>query len=335
MESRLGDVSERAIPLAWYDAGMARRAQSKKVPVSYVRVNEHNIVVDSSMDGEDGKFIGVHVSHVIPDFHGRYGEAIPCTVDTKPKMAVQMKFDCGTVFMIFESAAVESMEGELHRSNEDLEHFAFAASHDLQEPLRMIMRFSEVLASELTDLSDEHREYMGYVISNAKRMSMLVNGLLAYSRVGRERHFLRVDMNKCLDDVRALLSAQIESSGAKIDGSLPAVYGDRPMLTALIQNLVSNAIKFSANAPVIRVGWTDLGTHWHMFVDDESGGFDPDMSSDVFQMFRRVGSDRSGAGIGLAVCRKVVALHDGEIWADTRPADGTTIHFTVRKLDNE
>ncbi len=143
-----------------------------------------------------------------------------------------------------------------------------------------------------------------------------------------------MSLTECLDQAKRALYMEVEKSQAVIvEEGLVNVYGDRVMLSSLLQNLVGNSIKYASGIPEIRVGCTDLGTHWHVFVEDRSGGFDEKHVEDVFQMFRRVGRDRSGSGIGLAVCRKIVAMHDGEIWATPEMGVGTTIHLTLRKPD--
>lgn len=304
------------------------------VPVDCIAVDEKGDIAFSKWRGRMGEFVGRRFVSVLSSSHGHHDivNDVSVEVDGVSCVASSSKINGWVAWFLMDISDQLRVEEDLYRSNKDLEQFAYAASHDLQEPLRMILRFSEVLEEEL-ELSEEHQEYMNYIRDGATRMSKLVNGLLMYSRTGRNRSFREIDMMDVFNSAMSMLSGAVSESDAAVSADLPRVYGDEVMLTSMLQNLIGNSIKYATDRPEVSLGWTDLGTHWHIYVEDKSGGFDPKHSVEVFQMFRRVGHDRSGAGIGLAVCQKIASLHDGEIWASTEIGVGTTVHFTIRKPD--
>ena len=250
------------------------------------------------------------------------------------------------VLLAKQAADLDVQAEELRRSNTELEQFAYVASHDLQEPLRKVASFCQLLEKRYGDvLDDRGRQYVEYAVDGAKRMQVLINDLLAFSRVGRVHDaYVRVDLGRPLDKALSNLSAAIEESEARIDrpGSLPELTGDPTLLTMLWQNLLGNAIKFRHpdRAPVVRIECEQTedesgGTQWHFCVTDNGIGIDSEYAEKVFIIFQRLHprDDYQGTGIGLALCKKIVEYHAGKIWIDTEYSDthaeGTRICFTL------
>ncbi len=240
-----------------------------------------------------------------------------------------------------EAGRLEALEAlsrhadELARSNEELEKFAYVASHDLQEPLRMIAGFSQMLSRRYKGrLDSDADEFIGFVVDGATRMQALINDLLAYSRVGRNGASLRpAECADALDGALSNLKTAIDESGATIDRTaLPIVSGDPAQLAQLFQNLVGNALKFrGADAPVIRVSASENGGDWVISVRDNGIGIDPKYFDRIFMLFQRLHTreEYPGTGLGLAICKKIVERHGGRIWAESEPGKGTAFHFSI------
>ncbi len=226
---------------------------------------------------------------------------------------------------------------ELERSNRDLQHFAYVASHDLQEPLRMVRGFMDLLARRYQGkLGSDADEYIRYAVDGAARMQHLIRGLLAYSRVGTEgKSFEPVDSGVAVNAALQNLRAALDESRAEVThGDLPMLPADDVQLAQLFQNLIGNALKFrSTEAPKIHVSATDTGDTWEFSVADNGIGFDPQHATRIFQMFQRLHGQNHypGTGIGLALCKRIIERHGGCIWADAAPGKGATFHFTVPK----
>lgn len=225
---------------------------------------------------------------------------------------------------------------ELARSNDELEQFAYVASHDLQEPLRMVTSFAALLEDELGELTPKAKQYLGFVTEGAERMQKLIAGLLAFSRVDREVNFVTHSASAALDGAILQLTEVIRESGANITRDpLPDVFADQLLLAQLFQNLLSNAIKFCKTTPEIRVSCERVAEAWKFSVADNGIGFEANHATRIFQMFKRLHSRDAfeGAGIGLAIAAKIVTTHHGEIWAESKPGDGTTFFFTLPQAD--
>lgn len=231
---------------------------------------------------------------------------------------------------------LEETVAELKRSNAELTEFAYAASHDLQEPLRTISTYATFIKEDhAAELTGDAVEYLDFIIDAAKQGRSLVSDLLQLSRVGRDAAFSWVDIGSIID--RAVLDEEfkIRESQADVtrDSDLPKIWGDAGMLLLLFRNLISNGLKFrKPEGPArirVRGGPTDEG--WHFWVKDNGIGIDPRYAQQVFAIFKRLDKSRPGTGIGLAICRKVVELHHGKIWIESVPGSGATIHFTVTR----
>jgi light-regulated signal transduction histidine kinase (bacteriophytochrome) len=233
---------------------------------------------------------------------------------------------------------------ELERSNADLEQFAYVASHDLQEPLRAIGGCVQLLKRRHGNQLDARAdELIGHAVDGALRMQNLINDLLTYSRVGTRggTPLARVDLNHILEDVLRLLRVPISESGAKIVYSdLPIVRADGSQLELVLQNLISNAIKFRAEGePIISVScrrqFTESVPQWVVTVADNGLGIEPQYFERIFVMFQRLHTREEfpGTGIGLAICKKIVERHGGRIWLESEVGKGTKFHFTLPVMD--
>jgi len=224
---------------------------------------------------------------------------------------------------------------DLARSNTELQQFAYVASHDLTEPLRMITSYLELLLSRAREkMGEEEREFIGYALDGARRLQVLIEDLLAYARVDtRARPLEPTDCERVLDTALANLKLAISEGRVEIEReSLPTVLGDNIQLTQVFQNLVGNAIKFHGSAPPkISIGARRNNDEWIFFVKDNGIGIDPKNLDRIFVLFQRLHTRREypGTGMGLAICKKIIERHGGRIWAESRPGQGTTFFFTL------
>ncbi|WP_247731034.1 ATP-binding protein [Halovivax limisalsi] len=230
---------------------------------------------------------------------------------------------------------LEEAVGQLQDSNERLEQFAYAASHDLQEPLRMVTRYLELAERRYgDDFSEDCQEFIDFAVDGAERMSDVIDGLLEYSQVDTQGDsFDDVDLDAVLDDVLADLTFKIEESDATVTREpLPTIEGDDRQLHQLFQNLLSNAIEYSGDdPPQIHVSAAQGEDEWTVSVRDEGIGIDIDDSDRIFDIFQRLHSieDHAGSGIGLALCKRIVERHGGSIWVDSDSNEGSTFSFTL------
>ncbi|MFF5206761.1 ATP-binding protein [Streptosporangium sp. NPDC000396] len=232
---------------------------------------------------------------------------------------------------------LEEQAAELRRSNSELEQFAYVASHDLQEPLRKVASFTQMLEQRYGDQLDERaKQYIAFAVDGAKRMQLLINDLLDFSRVGRlggER--APIDAGAPLQAALNNLAVSIEDTGATVThDEMPKVHGNRVQLTQLFQNLIGNAIKFrSPEPPEIHIGVRRDGDMWEFSCSDNGIGIESKYTDRIFLIFQRLhGRDvYAGTGIGLALCKKIVEYHGGRIWVDDNESDkpGTTFRWTL------
>ncbi len=239
-------------------------------------------------------------------------------------------------------ALLDEQAVELRRSNAELEQFAYVASHDLQEPLRKVASFCQLLEKRYGDKLDERGvEYVGFAVDGAKRMQVLINDLLTFSRVGRLGTMeAEVELDEALDAGVANLATAIEEADAEIlrpPRPLPQVIGDPTLLTMLWQNLIGNAIKFRHKDRRPRVvidcerRTGEHGDEWLLSLSDNGIGIAEEFAEKVFVIFQRLHGREvySGTGVGLALCKKIVEHHGGTIWVDTSYTDGTRFRFTL------
>ena len=233
-------------------------------------------------------------------------------------------------------ALLRDQAEDLRRSNRDLEQFAYVASHDLQEPLRKVASFTQLLAKRYEGQLDERADqYIGYAVDGAKRMQRLINDLLGFSRVGRiGGELTEVPLDRLLAEVCEELSDAVEAAGAVVEADdLPVVVGEEPLLRQLLVNLLGNALKFRHpdRSPVVRFTATSTPECWELACGDNGIGIDAQYAERVFVIFQRLHAKDvyEGTGIGLALCKKIVEYHGGAIWVDPDVAEGTTIRWTL------
>jgi light-regulated signal transduction histidine kinase (bacteriophytochrome) len=227
---------------------------------------------------------------------------------------------------------------ELTRSNRDLEQFAYVASHDLQEPLRKVASFCQLLQRRYAGQLDERADqYIGFAVDGAQRMQRLINDLLAFSRIGRlTSGFTDVDLNRVLEEVRSQLESRTGTDGEITWSELPSVEGEEPLLTTLFVNLIGNSLKFRRPdvPPVVRISARRLDDEWQINVRDNGIGIEAEFADKVFVIFQRLHARDAyeGTGIGLAIVKKIVEYHGGRIWLDLDVEEGTSINFTLPVL---
>ena len=262
--------------------------------------------------------------------------ALACDASGVPQYEIAL-FDDITERKKAEAALREAHE-ELKRSNAELEQFAYVASHDLQEPLRMVSSYTQLLMRRYGDkLDGDAREFTAFIVDGATRMKQLIEDLLAYSRVGtRDKNFKPVDAGSSLGRALTNLRAAIQDSGATVTHDpLPTIPCDEVQVAQLFQNLIGNALKFRKPdaAPAVHVGAADQGAEWEFMVRDNGIGIEPQYFQRIFMVFQRLHDkgEYPGTGIGLAIVKKVVERHGGRIWVQSQPGAGTTFHFTMPK----
>jgi light-regulated signal transduction histidine kinase (bacteriophytochrome) len=238
-------------------------------------------------------------------------------------------------------AALEARTEDLQRSNSELEQFAYVASHDLQEPLRKVASFCQLLQRRYAGRLDAKAdEYIEHAVDGAKRMQALINDLLAFSRVGRTaQHREPVSCAVLLAHAWANLAADVRRTHATIEvGELPVVLGEASLLTAVFQNLISNALKFRADEqPRVTVSVRRDGEFWLFSFSDNGIGIEPEYAERIFVIFQRLHDKAAypGTGIGLAMVRKIIEYHGGRIWLDTTITAGARFWFTLPALPED
>ena len=235
----------------------------------------------------------------------------------------------------------QEYERHLEESNARLEQFAYAASHDLQEPLRMVSSYLQLIERRYGDRLDEDgKEFLEFAADGAERMRAMIESLLKYSRIETQGDlFEPIDLDSVLETVLEDLQLMIEESGAEITADpLPRVEGDADQLRQVFQNLLDNAIEYSGDEPPrIRVSADRDGDEWVLSIRDEGIGIDPKHAERIFGVFQRLHTrgEHPGIGIGLALCERIVEHHGGEIWVDSQPGEGTTFYFTLQASDGD
>jgi two-component system CheB/CheR fusion protein len=269
------------------------------------------------------------------DDNGEIKEVICSFSDVTERKAVEEKLTG-----LYQS--LESRAFELATSNADLERFVYVATHDLQEPLRMVSSFMQLLKKKYgKQLDEKAAEYINYAVDGANRMKNLILDLLEYSNFSSNREeFRETDMNVAIQEVYKKHSPEILGSGAKlIIQKLPVIHANTSLVKQLLENLIGNALKYhSTRKPIIKIGCKEEEDHFLFHVSDNGIGIDPRYADKVFILFRRLHNDNDtyeGTGVGLAICKKIVELHRGTIWVASEQGKGSTFYFTIPKLLNQ
>jgi len=278
------------------------------------------------------------------DLYGQHknGRLIPVEISLSPMKTKEGTFIISVVHDISQRKRAQEQLAEqakeLARSNAELEQFAYVASHDLQEPLRMVASYCQLLAKRYRGKLDaDADEFIGFAVEGANRMQRLINDLLTYSRAGAKdsSHFSSVSTQELLDQVLDNLRLAIEEAHAEINiGPMPTVFADARQIVQLFQNLMSNAIKFHSDDPLkIDISAEDKGENWLFTIKDNGIGIPTEFYEKIFVIFKHLHSREKypGTGIGLAICKKIVERHNGRIWIESEPGKGAKFRFTLQK----
>jgi light-regulated signal transduction histidine kinase (bacteriophytochrome) len=246
-----------------------------------------------------------------------------------------MEGEIGSVGVTRDITELKEYQRKLEESNRRLEQFAYVASHDLQEPLRMVSNYLQLIESRYADeLDEDGHEFIEFAVDGADRMREMIEGLLAYSRIDTEARSPELtDAEAVVENVLRDLALRIRETDAHVDvGSLPTVHADPNQLEQVFQNLLSNAIKYRGEEPPRIDIWAERDAgEWVVHVADNGIGMDPGHTDRIFEVFHRLHTHEEypGTGIGLALCRKIIGRHGGDIWVESEPGEGSTFHFTI------
>ncbi len=299
--------------------------EAERMRADYRQRKEGRYLVETRHRIKNGGFIDVHLTSDCMELAGRQVRLVVAQDISERKRAEE---------------ALQQRTMELERSNADLEQFAYVASHDLQEPLRMVASFTQLLADRYgSNLDDEAREFISFAVEGANRMQALIEGLLSFARVKTRAKELRpIDSGAALQRSLRSLRVALQESGAEVSSEpLPIVLADEPQIEQLFQNLIGNALKFRSQStpPHVRVSAQPNGTECTFAVRDNGIGIDPRFNERIFAIFQRLHSrsEYPGTGIGLAICKKIVERHGGRIWVESEVGQGATFYFTLPIAD--
>ncbi len=288
-------------------------------------------------------FYDVEIDYVFPEMRPRIfcveGRRIRDIASEQPRMLLAIEDITARKHaeqeLLLLNKNISDHVDQLEKANEELQQFAYVASHDLQEPLRMVASYIQLLEKRCGDSLDaDSRRFIEYASNGARRMQSLIKDLLSYSRAGRDGAAVElVDMNEVFEHSVHGLAKLIEETDAGVTkGNLPSVMGDPTQFSQVMQNLIENSIKYRSDAkPIIHVSAEKKSNKWVFAVHDNGIGFDPQHSERIFQVFQRLNrrDENAGSGIGLAVAKKIVERHGGNIWAESTPGQGATFFFAL------
>jgi len=351
------------------------RAIIQAFPDLFIRTDKQGLILDRKGGSEEDPFLsqaknlrGKNVRKIpVRDVASKFDMAFQQLRETKKLAAIQYQLGTEAIVHHYEARllplaledqvmiivrnmtelkraelALEEKATELMRSNQDLQQFAYIASHDLQEPLRTVQSYMQLLKRRYKEELDENaHEFINFAVDGAQRMRSLIEDLLAYARVSsRARPPLRTDLNVLIADVTELLIARITETKAKIHiDPLPTVMADAPQLRQLFQNLITNALKFIKPEvpPEITFSATEESGMWKIAVKDNGIGISPDFSEKIFDIFRRLHTreEYTGTGMGLAICKKIAERHGGTIWVESEPNEGACFIVSLPNENNQ
>lgn len=304
------------------EAARARHVSSREAYNQHPNTRPMGLLTELSAVRRDGKTVPVEIS------------LSPAYIDQQLSIIVSIR---DATERKQKERLLQRQAEDLARSNKELERFAYVASHDLQEPLRMVSSYVQLLGRRYKGKLDaDADEFINYAVDGANRMQALINDLLDYARIGRsEVKYKLVNVEDVLCTALTNLQSQIEESHAIIEySSLPKLNGLPIELTQLFQNLLSNAIKYRSDERLkIDISCCDEGGYWRFSVADNGIGIEPKHHEKIFEVFRRLHAkdDYPGTGIGLAVCKKIAELHEGRIWVESVLGQGSVFNFTISK----
>jgi len=317
------DVKE-AIGRKCYDVLKMPHCHTSACPITRILSGEKRVEFDFEKELEDGRKLFC-IKTAAPLFSAE-GELIKILEDVKDITERKQAEE-----------KLKQMLVNLERSNKELEQFAYIASHDLQEPLRMVASFTQLLEKRYKGKLDaDADEYIKFAVDGANCMQRLINDLLTYSRIGtREKPFEPCDCQSVLGQVIVNLKSMIDENHALItNDDLPIIAADETQMVQLFQNLIGNAIKFRRKEPPrIHVSVAEKTNEWQFSVRDNGIGIDQQYKERIFVIFQRLHSkdEFTGTGIGLAICKKIVERHGGKIWVESEPGKGSIFYFTIPK----
>jgi PAS domain S-box-containing protein len=269
------------------------------------------------------------------DNKGKVKEVICSFSDITERKAVEEKLN-----WLYQSLEVRAFE--LATSNADLERFLYVATHDLQEPLRLVNSFTQLLKKKYgKQLDEQANEYINYAVEGATRMKKLILDLLEYSKFSsNNEEFAPTDMNIVLRDVSRKFFKELKESGAEvIIPKLPVITANKSLMTQLFENLIGNALKYHSDSkPVLQIEYKEEGENYLFCVSDNGIGIDPKYADKIFILFRRLHGNSEtyeGTGVGLAICKKIVELHRGNIWVESELGKGSKFYFTISAKQNQ
>lgn len=238
--------------------------------------------------------------------------------------------------VMYNSIQLRALNKKINDKNNELQSFAHIASHDLKEPIRTIMSYNQLLKRKYqSELDETANQFLNFSIDGAKRIGDMVDNLLDYAKTGLDKNSFKLnDLNEIIKDVLYNLKISIDEKSAIIKyNNLPEIVLEKNLISQLFQNLISNAIKYNKNNPVIKIDYEDRPDHWLFCVSDNGIGIEPEYFETIFNMFRRLHSktEYEGTGIGLSTCKKIVELHHGDIWVESRYGEGSVFSFTISK----
>lgn len=344
VSTAIRDLTERKQTEATVRALMVAAQVVEAAPTAMVMVNQHHAIALVNRRTCDlfgytrEQLIGLPFDQLVPGGAGSIGRRedgseVPIELTVSP---LETPSGACTLASIVDITVRKRYEDDLRRSNAELEQFAYIASHDLQEPLRMVASYTELLGERYRGkLDDKADKYIHYAVDGAKRMQRLVADLLTYSRVGSQgKALLPVALDEVVQHVRRGLAQAIAEAGAvvTVPALLPVVLADEGQLGQLFQNLIGNALKFRGEAPPrIVIAASLVDRRWEITVRDNGIGVDMQYCDRIFEMFQRLHERNKfdGSGIGLSIAKRIVERHGGRIWLESSPGAGATFHFTL------